>query len=75
MSEASRKQLEGVLDDYYENSMVGRIVKNRAAKNFTADQVKKLIDEGPYAAHAAEKAGLIDRVVYKQDLEDSFKKD
>ena len=75
MSAASRKQLEGVVNDYYENSMVGRIVKNRAAKNFTADQVKKLIDEGPYAAHAAEKAGLIDRVVYKQDLEDSFKKD
>ncbi len=75
MSAASRKQLEGVVNDYYDNSMVGRIVKNRAAKNFTADQVKKLIDEGPYAAHAAEKAGLIDRVVYKQDLEDSFKKD
>ena len=75
MSDASRKQLEGVLDDYYQNGMVGRIVQNRADKKFTADQVKKLIDEGPYAAHAAEKAGLIDRVVYKQDLEDSFKKD
>ena len=73
MSDASRKQLEGVVNDYYENSMVGRIVKNRAAKNFTADEVKKIIDDGPYAAHAAEKAGLIDRVVYKQDLEDSFK--
>ena len=68
MSDASHKQLEGVLDDYYENSMVGRIVKDRAAKNFTAEQVKKIIDDGPYAAHAAEKAGLIDRVAYKQDL-------
>ena len=35
MSEASHKQLEGVLNDYYENGMVGRIVKNRAANNFT----------------------------------------
>jgi protease-4 len=75
MSDASRKQLEGVLNDYYDNSMVGRIVKNRAGKDFTAEQVKKLIDDGPYAAHAAEKAGLIDRVAYKQDLEDSFKKE
>ena len=74
MSEASHKQLEGVLDDYYENSMVGRIVKNRAAEHFTADQVRKIIDGGPFTAHAAEKAGLIDRVAYKQDFEDSFKK-
>ncbi len=74
MSDASRKQLEGVLDDYYDNSMVGRIVANRKAPHFTAEQVKKIIDGGPYTAHAAEKAGLIDRVVYKQDFEDSFKK-
>ena len=74
MSDASRKQLEGVLDDYYENSMVGRIVKDRPAKHFTAEQVKKIIDGGPYTAHAADKAGLIDRVAYKQDFEDTFKK-
>ncbi len=74
MSAASHKQLEGVLDDYYENSMVGRIVKDRAAKHFTAEQVKKIIDAGPFTAHAAEKAGLIDRVAYQQDFEDSFKK-
>jgi protease IV len=73
MSDASRKQLEGVLDDYYENSMIGRIVKNRAGKKFTAEQVRKIIDEGPYAAHAAEKAGLIDRVAYKQAFEESLK--
>ena len=54
--------------------MVGRIVKTAAGKKFTAEQVKKIIDDGPYAAHAAEKAGLIDRVAYKQDFEDSFKK-
>jgi protease-4 len=73
MSAASHKQLEGVLDDFYENSMVGRIVKNRTDKKFTAEQVKKIIDNGPYAAHAAEKAGLIDRVAYQKAFEDSFK--
>ncbi len=73
MSEASHKQLEGVLDDFYQTSMIGRIVKNRTEKKFTAEQVKKIIDNGPYAAHAAEKAGLIDRVAYQKDFEDSFK--
>ncbi len=74
MSDASHKQLEGVLDDYYEHGMVERIVENRTGKPFTAGEVKKIIDGGPLTAHAAEKAGLIDRVVYKQDFEDSFKK-
>jgi protease-4 len=72
MSEASRKQLEGVLDDFYENSMVARIAKNRSLK---AEQVKKIIDGGPYAAHAAEKAGLIDRIAYQQAFEEAIKKD
>jgi protease-4 len=74
MSDASRKQLEGVLDDYYEHSMVARIVKDRAAKKLSVDDVKKIIDAGPYAAHAAQKAGLIDRVAYKDAFEESFKK-
>ena len=74
MSEASRKQLEGVLDDFYENSMVEpHRQESRPEKKFTAEQVKKIIDDGPYAAHAAEKAGLIDRVAYQKDFEDSFK--
>jgi protease-4 len=74
MSDASKKQLEGVIDDYYEHGMVGRIVENRAAKKFTPEQVKKLIDGGPFSAHAAEKAGLIDRVAYVHDFEDDIKK-
>jgi protease-4 len=73
MSEASKKQLEGVLDDYYEHAMVDRIVENRAAKKLTAEQVKKLIDAGPFSAKAAQKAGLIDRIAYRPGLEDVFK--
>ncbi len=41
------------LDDYYENGLVARIVQARAGKKLTAEQVKKLIDEGPYTAQAA----------------------
>jgi len=74
MSEPARKQLTSVIDDYYANSIVERIVKARASKNFTAEQVKKLIDEGPYSARAALKAELIDRVAYADDYKDHLKK-
>jgi len=33
-----------------------------AGKSLSAEQVKKLIDQGPYAARAAKDAGLIDQV-------------
>jgi protease-4 len=43
----------------------------RAARSkkhkLTAEKVEKLIDEGPYAARAALKAGLIDRTAYDDD--------
>lgn len=67
MSKPARKQLSRVLDDYYENSLVERIVRARADKKLTAEKVKQLIDEGPYTARAALKAGLIDRVAYADD--------
>jgi len=67
MSKPARQQLSRVLDDYYENSLVERIVRARAGKNFTAEQVKELIDKGPYTARAALKAGLIDRIAYADD--------
>ena len=74
MSEASREQLDGVLDDYYENSIVGRIVKDRRGQNISPpSKVKKMIDGGPYTAHAAEKAGLIDRWPMRADYPDAMK--
>jgi protease IV len=68
LSEASRKQYELVLDDYYTNEIVGRIVASRPAKKFTPEQVKKLIDKGPFTAKAALQAGLIDRVAYAESF-------
>ncbi len=73
LSEASRKQLEGVIDDFYEKGIVERIVKSRAGKSFTTEQVKKLIDEGPYTAKGALKAGLIDRLAYPDTFQDHLK--
>jgi protease-4 len=79
MSEPARKQLTSVIDDYYNNNIIERIVRLRADKKFTAEQVKKLIDEGPYTARAALKAGLIDRVAYAEvfrgEVKKSFKAD
>ena len=73
LSDASRKQLQGVLDDRFDHDIVDRIVKARAAKKLTAEQVQKLIDRGPYSAKAAAAAGLIDRVAYAGPFQDSFK--
>jgi protease-4 len=73
LSDASRKQLQGVLDDHFDFGIVERIVKGRPAQKFTPEQVQKLIDKGPYTARAALAAGLVDRVVYSNDFQESFK--
>jgi protease-4 len=73
LSEASRKQLEGVLDDHFESGLVERIARARPGRNFTPQQVRQLIDQGPYAARAAAAAGLIDRVGYAETYEGTFK--
>ncbi len=74
MSKQLRQQLESVLDDYYDKSLVDRIVQSRPDNKWTAEQVKKLIDEGPYTARAAKNAGLIDRIAYADQFVDSLKK-
>lgn len=73
MSKPARAQLTSVIDDYYEKSLVERIVHARDDRQFTAEQVKKLIDEGPYTARGAVKAGLVDRVAYADDYRDQLK--
>jgi protease-4 len=73
MSPQFRKQLESVLDDYFDKGLVGTVAEARKAKGLTADKVKKLIDEGPYSARAAAGLGLIDRVSYADDFKASFK--
>ncbi len=74
-SKEFRAQFEGILDDYFEKSMVQAVAESRTAKKLTPAQVKKLIDEGPYTARGALAAGLIDRVAYQEAFEDSLKTD
>src|SRR5262245_27031584 len=69
MSKELRHQMETVLDDFFEKSMVEAIVQARPAKKWTPEQVKKLIDNGPYTARRAADLGLVDRVAYPDQLE------
>jgi len=73
LSDANRKQLTAMLDDFYENELVDRIVKGRPRQKFTADRVKELIDGGPYSARAALSAGLVDRLDYFETYQDTIK--
>lgn len=77
MSPEARKQMTLVLDDFFEHSLVGAIARNRqraGQKNLTPEAVKKIIDQGPFTARKAHESGLIDRVSYAGEFEDSFKK-
>jgi protease-4 len=69
MSPQFRKQLETVIDDFFEKSLVEGIVKSRPDKNWTAEQVKKWIDEGAFTAKRAKEFGLIDQIAYEDDFE------
>jgi protease-4 len=70
LSDANRKQMTAILDDYYENEMVARIAK---ARKMSTDKVKALIDNGPYSGRAALKAGLVDKLAYFDDYESHLK--
>jgi protease-4 len=72
MSKEVRSQYELVLDGFYEQCIVSAIVKSRPKQKWTAEQVKKIIDEGPYCAKAAAAAGLIDKVAYLESYQDSL---
>jgi protease-4 len=73
MSKESRQQLESVLDDFYGQSVVAHIAKSRTSQKLSDEQVKTLIDKGPYSAKLAKAAGLIDRVAYDDGFEDGLK--
>jgi protease-4 len=72
MSPQFRKQFESVIDDYYEN-LVKTIAESRPNKKLSPEQVKKLIDGGPYTAKGAIAAGLIDRLAYPEQFQTSLK--
>ncbi len=65
MSPEEREQLEALADDFYEPLVQG-LAKGRG---LDPAAVSTLIDQGPYAARAAEEAGLVDGCRYPDEVE------
>ena len=69
MSEEQRKSLAPILDEFY-NSMVKAIADGRGLE---VEAVKKAIDHGMFQGAAAKKAGLVDRIEYRDQFIESMK--
>lgn len=74
MSDANRKQWEALLDEFYDRTVVERIVKSKPEGKLTAEGVKKLIDQSPLSPRKSLEAGLLDQVAYRDEFEAGFKK-
>jgi protease-4 len=66
MSEPLRESLEAILDDRYED-LIDAVSESRS---LTAADTRDLLDEGPYTARAAVEAGLVDTLMYYEEIED-----
>lgn len=70
MSDAHREVQNSILDDMY-SQVCDSIAADR---NLTRDQVKEQIDRGPFTAKQAVEKGVVDRLAYRDELEDITKK-
>jgi protease-4 len=68
MSPEFRKEMEEILDDYYQQ-LVGLVAQSR---RLNRESVMAAFDASPLTATAAKELGLIDRVGYLDDLERSL---
>lgn len=78
MSPEAKAQLKLVLDDFFDNSLVGAISRSRSRggrPNLTSDQISKLIDGGPFTSRRAAEVGLVDHVAYAAELEELIQRD
>lgn len=69
MSDAQRKSLAPILDEFY-STMVNSIAEARRLK---PEQVKALIDQGIFFGAEAQKAGLVDRIEYRDQFIEGMK--
>ncbi len=74
MSPENREQVTALLDDHFANEIVAAIVKGRPHKKWTAADAKAVIDQGPFTAKKAHELGLVDHLLYDDQLEGHFKK-
>jgi protease-4 len=66
MSPEQREQMEALLDDLFQALVEGIA----AGRRLSAQQVRDLIDRGPYSAARAREAGLVDDCIYADQLDD-----
>ncbi len=71
MSKPLHESYDALVEDYYQN-LLSVIAADRHMKDY---QVKTYVDRGLFTAPDAKKAGLIDDVLYTDQLEDAIKKD
>ncbi|REJ91388.1 MAG: signal peptide peptidase SppA [Planctomycetota bacterium] len=69
MSDELRAQFESLIGDYYDQ-MIERIAE---ARDLEADRVRELIDEGMFSAAKAKEVGLIDHVMYEDELRERLR--
>lgn len=68
-SSTSREALEAILDDLY-----GQIVAAvAAARELDPARVRDLVDRGPYTAGEAQAAGLVDELLYPDELDERIR--
>jgi protease-4 len=64
MSAETRDVMNLLVDDLYGN-LVGKIA---AARKKTPEEVRSIIDQGPFTATQAQKAGLVDALKYEDEM-------
>lgn len=70
-TDQNRQQVNRLLDDIY-NQFVTAVAEGRG---ITADSVRKIIDNGPYASAKALEYGLVDGLSYRDELKRDFLSD
>jgi protease-4 len=71
MSEAFKEAENAILDDIFD-LFTTTIAESR---EMSTSRFKELIDGGPYTAKRAERVGLVDRLVYEDEVGEKFKKE
>lgn len=69
MSDANREQMNALLDDFF-SVYVEEIAKSR---KISEEEIRNLIDNGPYTAPEAKDFRLVDNLVYKDEIQSKVK--
>jgi protease IV len=64
-----REQMEALIDSLFQEYVAG-IAK---ARNKSAEEVQQILDGGPYDGQGALKAGLVDELIYDDEIEERLK--